>query len=150
MSGTPIYTLWLNMKCRCYDPQAINYERYGERGVSVCERWRTSFQNFYQDMGNIPAPGYSIERIDNEGNYTPENCRWATPKEQARNTRRNRMLTHKGKTLSVAEWSEITGIGSTTIRQRLDGCNWSVDEALTIPVLRRKYRIAHPVANRST
>jgi hypothetical protein len=138
MYGTPTYIIWKNMKQRCRDSQAINYERYGARGISVCERWQNSFQNFYDDMGEVPSSGYSIERIDNEKDYTPENCRWATPKEQARNTRRNRLLTHNGKTLCLAEWAEITGIGSTTIRRRLDYYGWSVEEALTTPVLRRK------------
>lgn len=137
MYGTLEYHSWQAMKRRCHAPKVDSYKYYGERGISICTRWRNSFQNFYDDMGPIPGPTYSIERIDNDGNYAPGNCRWATTKEQGRNMRTNRMLTYNGKTLCLVEWSEITGIGATTISERLKR-DWSIEEALIIPVLRRK------------
>jgi hypothetical protein len=85
MSGTPIYRRWKGMRSRCNNPNAVNYERYGGRGIDVCDRWR-DFTNFYSDMGE-PEPGLTIERIDNDGDYTPENCTWVTPKMQMQNTR---------------------------------------------------------------
>jgi hypothetical protein len=88
MSETKIYNVWLGMRRRCSDPKTIGYKNYGGRGISVCERWQT-FENFYEDMGDAP-PGKQIDRINNDGNYEPDNCRWATPSENMQNTRRGK------------------------------------------------------------
>jgi hypothetical protein len=132
-SRTPEYRSWCHMKGRCDDMNDKDYASYGARGIKVCKRWRHSFENFLTDMGPRPGPGYSIERIDNDGDYEPGNCYWATPEEQARNKRNNRVLTYDGKSLTVTEWSEVTGIGNSLIRSRIDDLGWSVDKALSVP-----------------
>lgn len=124
------YNIWACMHLRCNDPSAVSYAYCGARGIRVCERWCTFF-NFYLDMGD-PPPGTSLDRIDNNAGYRPDNCRWATRVTQQRNTRRNRMITYCGETKCLAEWSEITGIGRSSICKRLD-YGWGVDRAFTQP-----------------
>ena len=128
MYGTPEYGSWAAMKSRCLNKNNPRYHRYGHRGIKVCERWMT-FENFYADMGK--SNGMTIERIDNDGDYEPGNCKWVSHREQGKNTCRIRYLTHNGLTLSIAEWSRRTGIKATTITQRLNAYGWSVDRALT-------------------
>lgn len=84
---TPEYVSWFSMKARCYNPNAANYHLYGGRGIKICERWRSSFTNFLEDMGPKPTPSHSIDRINNDSNYEPANCKWSTSKEQAANRR---------------------------------------------------------------
>jgi hypothetical protein len=117
MTGTPIYGLWEGMIARCYRQSAINYHIYGGRGIFVCDRW-LSFENFYADMGDRPN-GLSLERKDNDGPYSPENCTWATRTEQSNNTRRNVRLTFNGETLTITQWSSCLGIDISTIRSRI-------------------------------
>lgn len=127
------YASWRSMKNRCSNRSLDCWPRYGGRGISVCERWAVSFIHFLKDMGVRPE-GTSIDRIDNDGNYTPENCRWATRLEQGRNCskKNKRLVTWFGKTMCVAEWSRETGISETTLFRRLDG-GWSAEKALTTP-----------------
>ena len=126
-SGTRVHNLWLGIIARCQDDCD---ENYGARGIKVCERW-LDFNLFFEDMGYPPTNEHSIDRIDVNGNYQPDNCRWATRIEQARNTRRNTFLNHNGKSATIAEWSEITGIKAPTICKRIYDYGWSVDKALT-------------------
>ena len=114
-TGTPTYRAWQDMIQRCYNPRRTRYPMYGGRGITVCQRWRESFEAFLKDMGTSPSPRHSIDRIDNNGNYEPGNLRWATAKEQSRNQRRNRVLTYQGETLCIAEWAERLGVAYATL-----------------------------------
>lgn len=126
------HAIWAAMKSRCSNPNVRGYNRYGGRGISVCERWRESFVNFVADMGERP-PGTSLDRIDTNGNYTPENCRWATQLVQANNTRTNRFITFNGKTQTLAEWGREMGIPAPLIGERLRRRKWPIERALTTP-----------------
>ena len=128
MTHTRVHSIWTNMLSRCHtDPQGT----YGKRGITVCQEWEHSFLKFYQDMGEPPSPEHSIDRINTRGNYEPGNCRWATRKEQARNTTKNTFLVLNGQSKTIAEWSEITGIKSATICVRLAN-GMSHEEALDV------------------
>lgn len=131
-TGTRIYTTWKSMKHRCYNTNNSSYRNYGGRGIRVCDRWLHSFTTFAKDMGPKP-PNHSIERINNNGDYSPNNCRWATAHEQTRNTRRNTKLTFKGETKLLCQWAEETGIHVNTILGRFR-MGYSVEDALTTPV----------------
>lgn len=110
----PLHSTWASMKTRCYDKNARAYRFYGARGIRVCNRWRTSFDAFVEDMGSGYVKGLTLDRIDSNGNYEPANCRWATPKQQANNTRRNVVV--NGKTLM--QLSEETGISYGALHDR--------------------------------
>ena len=128
------YRIWAGMKKRCSNPKEPGWPNYGGRGIRVCDRWISSFQNFIDDMGLPPSPDHSIERIDNDGDYCPENCRWATQREQCRNYRRNRNITIGGVTKTATEWSELTGIDQSLICWRHKQ-GWSEDRILSSPRL---------------
>lgn len=118
MVETPEYSVWQAMKRRCYDPKNRYYSRYGGRGIVVCDRWKESFQAFYDDMGPRPN-GYSIDRIDVDGPYSPENCKWADSVEQANNKSTNAKYVYGDETLTIAQWSRRSNISQTALRQRL-------------------------------
>lgn len=118
-SKTPIWTIWLNMRQRCENPKNPAYDRYGGRGITVCERWQ-SFELFAADMGPRPSSKHSVERIDNHGPYAPGNCRWATDVEQGSNKRNNRLVELDGVTVTINEAARRTGIQRKTIAYRLD------------------------------
>lgn len=134
MSGSRIYQIWNGMKERCYNSKADCYKNYGGRGVGVCKEWM-NFEGFYEwAMRNGYDDNLTIDRIDSDRDYEPENCRWADKKLQANNTRRNHRLTYKGVTRTMAEWAEIIGIKYTTLRGRINTYKWSVEKALETPV----------------
>lgn len=136
LGNTPEYRCWLKAKGRCLDLNDPGYPNYGGRGIRVCERWLgpTGFQNFLADMGRKPSPAHSIDRIDVNGDYCPENCRWATRTQQNNNTRRNIVLSHAGKSMTIAEWSRETGIDYKIIHARVQIMGWSAEDALTRPI----------------
>ena len=121
----PLVNVWENMKRRCSDPKNRDFQRYGGRGIFVCERWVlgdgniSAFQCFLNDMGPRPGPEFSIDRIDQNGPYCPENCRWADAKTQARNRRTTRLVEHKGGNISLAEFCEKTGVNYSAAATRL-------------------------------
>ena len=129
------YSAWVNMIQRCCNERNERYPRYGGRGISVCERWIDSVENFISDMGEC-SEGMSIERINNNGNYEKDNCRWATDTEQARNRRTNRRITFSGESLCCAEWAERCGVNVDTLRDRFSA-GWSVEKALTTPARKK-------------
>lgn len=114
-----MYNRWHAIRRRCTVESAPAYQNYGARGIYVCERWRQSFEAFRDDMGE-PPPGATLERVDNDGPYSPENCRWATRAEQASNRRVNKVVTWQGKTLNLSQWSRETGIHRNTLDKRYD------------------------------
>jgi len=136
MAGSSIYKAWDSMLHRCTNPNNKRYRDYGGRGIEVCDSW-FKFENFYADMGPRPTAKHSIDRIDNNGPYCKENCRWATPTEQGANQRSNRMLTHEGITLTVAQWSQRVSLSRSVIWMRLSR-GWSVERALTQPVKQKR------------
>jgi hypothetical protein len=129
---TKAYWAWTSMKRRCDKPKCHNYKNYGARGIIYDPSWKR-FENFFEDMGVAPE-GSSLERIDNDGNYCKENCRWATPKEQANNTRTNKRIEHDGKTLTITEWANLSGMSLQAFRQRLLR-GWSMEDAISAPAI---------------
>lgn len=136
-SGTSEFVVWSGMLARCFNENQSRYHMYGGRGITVCERWRRDFAAFLADMGPRPSPQHSIDRIDNDGNYEPSNCRWVTQEVQANNTRSNASVSYNGRTQTIAQWSRETGIGSSTICLRLK-LGWEVERVLTQPVDTRR------------
>lgn len=137
MSHTKPHMIWCNMRRRCGEPDNNAYHRYGGRGIKVCDRWMESFENFWEDMKDGYSDGMTLDRIDNDGNYCPENCQWATMKEQSNNRRNNTYLTFNDKTLTLSQWQEEVGIAQGTLSQRLQN-GWSVEKTLTTPVKTNK------------
>lgn len=131
MRGTRTYDTWRGIKGRCLNKDDKAYLDYGGRGVTVCDHW-LKFENFFADMGVRPE-GLTIDRKDNDGDYTPENCRWATQKEQCNNRRNNRIIEYNGEKKTLTAWAEFIGIGWSTLHQRLEK-GWSVERALTTPL----------------
>ncbi len=131
MTKTKAFRTWMGIQDRCYNEKNPKFKNYGARGIKVCDRWLESFENFFADMGH-PQPHESIDRENNDGDYSPENCRWADNKTQARNRRSNRFVVLDGESKTIAEWSEITGISQGTISERIK-YGWSDRDVLTKP-----------------
>ena len=131
--------VWKTMIQRCTNQNSASFTRYGARGIRVADRWvgRDGFRNFIADMGNRPSADYSIDRIDNDGDYEPVNCRWATRTEQSNNTRTNRKLTFQGETKTLADWSRCLGMNYYTLHTRLRH-GWSDHDTLNTPVNKNK------------
>ena len=132
MSKTPEYRSWLNMKARCCNPNHKGYSDYGGRGIAVCDRW-LNLENFLADMGIKPTPKHSIDRINNDGDYSPDNCKWSDSKDQANNRRSNRLITIDDVTLTIAQWAKKMGFGRNVIWDRLEA-GWSDYDAVITSV----------------
>ena len=134
-TNTRLYRIWSNMKTRCYNKNNKKYSRWGGRGIYVCNEWKNNFEVFYNwAIKSGYAEDKTIDRIDNDGPYSPDNCRWTTFKVQANNTRKNVLITFNGETHTEAEWCNKLGIGRATLCYRLK--RYSVEEALTAPVVK--------------
>lgn len=129
MTKSPEYKSWCSMKERCYREADPHYHDYGARGIVVCDRWKDSFENFYADMGPRPE-GCTLDRKDNDGPYSPDNCRWATTIEQANNKRNNDIHQYQGQGRSLSEISKLTGIPQPTLWSRLNRMGLSIEDAV--------------------
>lgn len=132
-SRSALYHIWYGMIMRCTNPNDRAFKNYGGRGITVYPAWLSSFEAFARDMGPRPSPEYSIDRIDNDGNYEPENCRWATRRQQGRNRRGLIRVNYQGKTVCLKEAAEAAGIEYKLAHDRIFSLGWSVDDALSIP-----------------
>ena len=132
MAKTPEHEAWCKMRARCNNPNDPRYYRYGARGIAVCKRW-DDFRCFLRDMGTRPSHKHSLERIDNDNNYMPSNCRWATAIEQARNRSNNIMVEWNGETMPISELAQVTGMPYETLRLRISKYGWPVEKAVSIP-----------------
>lgn len=130
LSHLPEYQIWSAIKQRCRNKEEKAYQNYGARGIDICDRWFNSFEYFLADMGRRPRKELTIERLDNDGDYEPDNCIWATRKQQARNFRSNRLIEYNGGIKCISEWAEVYGLNHAIISSRLDR-GWSVENAIT-------------------
>lgn len=128
----PLYRVWCSAKARCHAATDKGYPNYGGRGIVMCNRWREDFALFLADMGPRP-PGYTLGRIDNDGPYSPENCRWETYQQQGRNTRRNFLISYQGETLTIGEWATRVGLDEGMLYYRIRTARWPIKRALTTP-----------------
>lgn len=133
---TPEYSVWQNMIARCSNPRNKRWLHYGGRGVRVCRRWKSKhgFENFLADMALRPSFNHTLDRKNNNGDYCPSNCHWATRKEQSRNKSNSRKVTFRGRTKLLIDWAEELGINYRTLRTRLFQLKWSVEKTLTTPI----------------
>lgn len=141
-SQTRLHGIWGAMIQRCTNPNVRNYASYGGRGITVCDRWR-KFENFREDMGERPDPSMSLDRIDNDKGYCPENCRWATASEQLANTRRSVFVTYRGKTKTMGEWSRETGMPYARLRARVKA-GWDTEDIFNRGCHRRVPYVSSP------
>lgn len=131
-AGTNIYNRWQKMLSRCRNPQNKDFPYYGGRGIAVCDRW-LKFENFFADTGTPPTPQHTLDRIDNDGGYNPENCRWATPNQQSNNRRYCHLLTLNGQTLNIQQWASLLHVKKSLIYGRIRS-GWTEEQALTFPL----------------
>ncbi len=137
---TTEYTSWSCMRYRCSNPKSSDYKDYGGRGIRVCKEWEDSFLSFLEDMGKKPTPKHSIDRINNDGNYEPSNCRWATPDEQANNQRRSGAIMFKGKPISYRGLARKFNMNYRTLRDRIQITGLSPEEAVRLPLRKNQYK----------
>jgi hypothetical protein len=141
LSKSRLYNIYCGMKQRCYDTNSSNYHNYGARGIRVCDEWLRDFTTFYKwSLRNKYCGNLSIDRIDNDGNYEPSNCRWATRVEQANNKSNSRIFTIDGKTQTVSQWARDYGLTADLVYSRMYKSKWSIEKALTEPICKSQQR----------
>jgi hypothetical protein len=133
LSGTRIYNIWNSMRGRCKNTGTRDAKHYADKGIRVCERWDSSFEAFLADMGPLPSPRHTIDRIDGNGNYEPGNCRWATPREQCLNQARTRRVVVNGESIPLLLAAERAGLSWSVVVQRIDKLGWTLERALSQP-----------------
>lgn len=144
-TATSEYHIYQSMIARCYSATAISYKRYGARGITVCDRWRFGdgetggFECFLFDVGDRPSKKHSLDRKDNDGNYEPNNVRWATKIEQHRNTRTNRHVMFRGERLILEDAIRLSGLNHSTVSMRINKYGWSIEKALSTPSKRQNH-----------
>jgi hypothetical protein len=124
LADTPEHIIWMAMRGRCNNPNNPKHYRYGGRGIRVCEQWDRSFADFYTDMGPRPSPKHTIDRINNDGNYEPGNCRWATRTEQANNRRTSRLVSFDGRVQTLAQWARELGVPYGQLSRKMRNGTW--------------------------
>lgn len=131
------YKSWSCMKYRCSGKSERFNKYYKDKGIVICDRWigDDGFTNFLEDMGNRPTPKHSLDRIDNNGNYCKENCKWSSSKEQMNNVSTNRLITYNGETKTVSQWADVVGINNKALARRLTSLNWSIEKSLKTPLI---------------
>jgi hypothetical protein len=139
LTYTPEFYVWRTMKARCYNTKCPKYPRYGGRVIKVCDEWLNSVKSFYKDMGARPSPKHQLDRIDNDGNYSRNNCRWILPVENANNRSNHRLITFNNETLTEAQWCKRIGIGRGNVAKRLAN-GWSIEAAVTTSPTPREHR----------
>ena len=141
---TRTYRCWANMKTRATNPKSTRADRYYHRGIKICERWMT-FENFLADMGDCRSNKHTIERVNNDGNYEPSNCVWATNAQQQRNKMSNHLITFNGETMCITSMAEKYGLNPVAVYARIKQLGWDVERAMTTPIKpspRRILRVA--------
>lgn len=141
-SGSAEHRIWLGLVSRCRNTRNNSFANYGGRGIRVCNRWTGSdgFRNFLSDMGPRPSPQHTVERKDNNGNYEPGNCCWATRREQARNNRRTRLVTLDGRTMCIRDWCAERGLSHKAVYERINRYGWPIELALSTKTRRGQRR----------
>lgn len=145
-SGTQVYKIWVLMhdRCRTKNAKTSAFKNYASRGISVCARWG-SFEAFAADMGPRPSDKHSIDRINNDGDYEPSNCRWATPEQQARNKSTTRLIEAFGRKMIAKDWADQVGVNIGTLKDRLKR-GWTAEDAISIPTNVRHKKVYAPGA----
>lgn len=137
LSDTKLYRVYRSMLNRCYNSNDKSYKNYGGRGITICVEWRNDFIAFFEWATNNGYENHkTIERIDNNGNYCPENCKWAGFKEQLNNTRKNKKIEYKGESKTLAQWSDITGLPRWVIDKRIKN-GWDIEKVMSTPIIHK-------------
>lgn len=132
---TKLYRIWKGIKQRCLNANHKQYNDYGGRGITICDDWKNDYLSFYNwSIQNGYAENLTIDRIDNNGNYEPLNCRWVDRKIQNNNSRHNHLITYNGKTLTISQWAELYNLTYTCLKNRINRYKWSIEKALTTPM----------------